>query len=767
MRQLTLRGVAVVAVLGMQTLGISGAAERPWVPADSVGMRFIASNFEQPQSTYHTVIHGSAVGWSPDEQYILFVDWRGRLESDSNIYTLRVYRVEDLREWFARVRGRTAAPLEPYRAVALETKSSSLPAMHNVRWSADSKTVAFLGPDADGSDRLQVYQLDVLSGAVEAVTAHPHKIIEFASEVGCVLFRDEVRQEPAAWRYPLEAIERGPYGWILPASRTGLNPMRRVYVTCEKEAPRPVNGREIGADWIWPSLDGTYAVVLSPTGPKEYLLLDLKTGHVRSLLGAPVTKPFFSAPGSNRLITPAVGALWWPGRASRLILLGVQVPQSTGMSPASSNEGQGYVVEYEIESGQWKIIGPMVSGTGSGQRYVKEAVWLHPGRELRVRYEAVSDGRPLGEVRYRKDASGGWTALPVEGAEPQSLTVQLRQGMNDPPRVTVSDGRRELPLTAPDPALHGVRRARTETFQWQAPDKVMSGGLTLPFGHQAGEPVPLVIQAYHYLPEFFLPDGPILGVDAAQTYAARGIAVLQMPIDSVGIRFEGATLVGRIDAAISALAERGLIDPTRVGLVGFSRAGYQTYYAITHPGRWPLAAAACVDSFTGSYTSYLLSMVALPSSSVFERGPGGSFWEKKQEWLEHETSFNVDRVRTPALFTTHGHGVDPLRGDDAWIVQQTLGAFNRTGKPLEYLILQSGSHPVQRPHERLALSEAIVDWNVYWLQGYEDPDPRKAAQYARWRPKRAQQEQVLRSLAQQERTSRHEHTEMDGGSPSS
>src|SRR3546814_5971803 len=41
-------------------------------------------------------------------------------------------------------------------------------------------------------------------------------------------------------------------------------------------------------------------------------------------------------------------------------------------------------------------------------------------------------------------------------------------------------------------------------------------------------------------------------------------------------------------------------------------------------------------------------------------------------------------------------------------------------------------HQKFQPRHKLAVYERNVDWFRFWLQGYEDPDPAKAAQYARW-----------------------------------
>ena len=74
----------------------------------------------------------------------------------------------------------------------------------------------------------------------------------------------------------------------------------------------------------------------------------------------------------------------------------------------------------------------------------------------------------------------------------------------------------------------------------------------------------------------------------------------------------------------------------------------------------------------------------------------------------------------------------------------SIGAFaalRHLNKPVDLIMLQPGTHVMTNPRQRL-LSESInVDWFRFWLQDYEDPDPTKAGQYARWRELRKLQEQ--------------------------
>lgn len=747
--------LAVKCLLGLGCVLLGAAAhagERPWLPADSVGMRYFAHHQAAPQVRTAVPSSTSAVVPSPDGKYFFFVSRHGVQASDANVYELAVYEADAVRRWLVARSDEQESSLRPYLVAAFESSSSVLPGIVYAQWTVDSAAIVFLGMSENG--RLQVYRLEIGSGRIRQLTHHAQEIEWIGVGTRCALFQEHVKYSPSPWRYPVDVLEQRTFGrsttWSIPADEVRGRAKRTVYAFCDERVPQPLNSEISTTSPLSFSPDEPLAVASSKKGwPPQFVLLDLEHARVESLLDVPVGSRLVKVGGekvqyAQRL--PFPHALWVPGHR-RVILVNTTVPTRPGESLGSAMDG--YIVDYDLESGRWTALEPMVgdSGEPGGQgRYVVEVGWLSRGRELLVRYAAVTDERAVSGTVFALGPDG-WERRTVDAAvrlpEPsvEGVSVVLRQSANEPPRIVVSDGRQERTLTEPDPALRGIERAPVEPFQWQTPTGVtLTGGLTLPTSVPGTEPVPLVIQVYYYIPELFLPDGGIPGIDVAQSLAARGMAVLQMAMDS-SPNDEGAEFVGRVDAAIEVLAQQGLIDPRRVGASGFSRAGYQVYYAITHPDRWPLAAAVCADSFTGSYTEYLFDAARYPKADAFEKSPGGSFWERKAAWLEHETSFNVDRVQTPVLFTSHslGGARDPLTP----IGIETLGAFQRNERPIEYLLLPQADHQVQRPQEQLALSEAVVDWMAFWLQGYEDPSPHKAVQYARWRPMRAQQERVV------------------------
>jgi len=58
-------------------------------------------------------------------------------------------------------------------------------------------------------------------------------------------------------------------------------------------------------------------------------------------------------------------------------------------------------------------------------------------------------------------------------------------------------------------------------------------------------------------------------------------------------------------------------------------------------------------------------------------------------------------------------------------------------KPVDLLYFRGGAHVLAQPQERRISQEMNVDWYDFWLNGHEDPDPAKRAQYTRWLALRA------------------------------
>jgi len=497
----------------------------------------------------------------------------------------------------------------------------------------------------------------------------------------------------------------------------------------------------------------------------QFLLVDLRTLETTPMLDAPIGDP--TRDRSSYTANPY--AVW--SKDSRYVFLVNTALPISGEAPERQSEG--YVVAYEISSGTWSVLEPFHGRSGERTRIGE--VTILPGRTTRLAIERTTQTfpeKPVARTLYTlrrgrwigsedKQLSEPPRAEPYEEAPTIKLvsgvTVRVHESANTPPNVLATIRDRTLPLLPPDPALQGVWRAPVQAISWQEEDgRTVNGGLMLPRNFAIGHPVPLVIEAYYWSPNDFRPSGEAHTVYGGQALVSHGIAVLALPIPAVDQNWrdkigtaEGDWFVRRLDTAINKLVDAGYVDPSRVGLSGFSRGGMGVFHAITNPQKVDFAAAVVGDTAAYAFGQY----VYWGSYSDLDRGilggfaedqelvMGGGFWGPAHDaWLARDPMLNADRGRAALLVAE--------ASSDPWQARLWLGAFRLNRRPLEYLLLPRANHQYQRPREQEAAMQATVDWMGFWLLGREDSDPAKVAQNARWRRMREQNDQRQFSRAQ-------------------
>ena len=139
-------------------------------------------------------------------------------------------------------------------------------------------------------------------------------------------------------------------------------------------------------------------------------------------------------------------------------------------------------------------------------------------------------------------------------------------------------------------------------------------------------------------------------------------------------------------------------------------------------------AASITDGITVGYLDYL-ECVGLPSGFCEDKiGIIGAqpFGNGLAQWVKESPDFHIDRVSAPLrVVATRGPGVSEM-----WEPYALLEAMH---KPVDLIVLNTREHVLEDPVMRLVAQTGNVDWFRFWLQGYEDPDPAKKSQYARWR----------------------------------
>ncbi|HEU0116513.1 MAG TPA: S9 family peptidase [Thermomicrobiales bacterium] len=255
-----------------------------------------------------------------------------------------------------------------------------------------------------------------------------------------------------------------------------------------------------------------------------------------------------------------------------------------------------------------------------------------------------------------------------------------------------------------------------ETVRWTSADGVeVEGMLTLPAGYEPGKRCPLVVQI-HGGPFWRWDDRVMLDWhDWAQLLASRGIAVLlPNPRGSTAYGAAHQALLqddvggGEAQDLISgaqAMVERGIADPDRLGIGGWSWGGYLTAWTITQ-----------TDIFRAAVMGAgLANMVSdhgqddIPSMNLLIY-PGQPYEHPEAYWQASPIR-HAANIKTPTLIL-HGDAdarVHPAQGMEYHRALKTLGV------PVEFVRYPREGHPIKERAHQIDLMRRVAAWCRRWL----------------------------------------------------
>lgn len=339
------------------------------------------------------------------------------------------------------------------------------------------------------------------------------------------------------------------------------------------------------------------------------------------------------------------------------------------------------------------------------------AVLWNAGEEtLLERVEADSgEAKPL----TRKGLAIAQFALSADG---QRVVASGSTPARPSALFSAKAGEAFTPLTTHNEALlDGLEIAEREAIAWKGADDWPIGGvLTYPLGYQTGQRYPLVVY----------PHGGPEGVslldwnDRAQMLAARGFAVLQPNYRGSGgrgVRFSKGDqndLGGRefddILGGIDLLAQRGMIDPERVGIGGWSYGGYLSAWAATkHSARFRAAIMGAGISNWVSFTG--MSDIPHEMSLVH-----WNLWPHDNYEIVWDRSplSKIANAQTPTLIL-HGAADDRVPPGQAFEMRQAL--LHR-GVPVQLVLYPRAGHGVRERAHQLDLNTRWLDWFDRYLK---------------------------------------------------
>lgn len=208
-----------------------------------------------------------------------------------------------------------------------------------------------------------------------------------------------------------------------------------------------------------------------------------------------------------------------------------------------------------------------------------------------------------------------------------------------------------------NPQIKQWKLGRQKVVRWRNHQgEEMEGLVLLPVDYRKGHRYPLILDLY----PMQLDDlkGALSG---NQAWASRGYAIFwpNAPAPHVwpnAFTSEAYSLSAKgpegwkvtyddVMSGVDALIQRGIVDPDRMGLYGFSNGGGVVNYLVTQTNRF-----RCAVSVAGAVSDWLRPALLGGESAFMEELEGGADpWSNPEPFIELSAVFRLKEVATPVL----------------------------------------------------------------------------------------------------------------------
>lgn len=270
-------------------------------------------------------------------------------------------------------------------------------------------------------------------------------------------------------------------------------------------------------------------------------------------------------------------------------------------------------------------------------------------------------------------------------------------------------------VTNVNPQIAEWKLPQLSVVSWKgAGGQTVEGILELPHDYKKGDKLPLVVEIHGgpttatlYKLQYWIYGRTLL--------PGRGYAVLcpnYRGSTGYGDKFT-TDLIGRendldvedILKGVDALVERGIADPDRLAVSGWSNGGYLTNCIITKTNRFKAAisGAGIIDAVMewGSNDEPAYTM-------VFKQGFP---WNAAEKYHKASPTYQLDRVKTPTLIHV-GANDERCPPGQSRMLYRALKEYNKT--PTELIVYPGEGHGISKLRNR----RAKMEWDLAWLDRY-------------------------------------------------
>lgn len=254
------------------------------------------------------------------------------------------------------------------------------------------------------------------------------------------------------------------------------------------------------------------------------------------------------------------------------------------------------------------------------------------------------------------------------------------------------------------------------TLRWNSSDGTsIEGVLYLPASYREGMQLPLVLNIHGGPAGSFTNSFRASNhVWTGQGYAllcpnVRGSSGYDDELLRGNMRDIGGGDYQDLMTGVDQLIERGLVDPERMGVRGWSYGGILGGWTITQTDRFRAASlGAMVSDWTSEYGPGFNHDVRLWYI-------GGTPWENPEAWRERSSLTHIANVQTPTILF---HGMSDTTDTEPQSMMY-FQALKDRGVECRYLRFPREGHGIREPRHRRALDAAELAWFQQHVLGQE------------------------------------------------
>ena len=574
----------------------------------------------------------------------------------------------------------------------------------DLEWSPDGRWITFLR-EVDGSSQVHAIRPD--GGEAQILSKHGASIGNHAwsPDGASIVFTAPEGDDPAAKArketYGEFTVVRRDYRyaqvWTLAVAEALVSPAKGRQRTRGTE--RHVQGFDVSPDGARVAFAATRTPDLVDGGTADIFVLDLAGDTVRPLVvqPGPDTGPVWSPDGTRLAFGSAMREPRYFHANGR-----VAVVDAAGGTPVSVTD----TFDEDPQLVAWTPTGLFVSGL---QKTASHLFRVDPAARTLTRVSSP-DALMLQSASFSAD---GRTVAFIAGTASTLPEVHVSDVTTFAPRVLTTRSTRLQPWTL----------ATREVISWKSQDgEPIEGVLIKPRDFDPSRKYPLLCVIHGGPTGIDRPQAIDARYYPADLWAARGALVLKVNyrgsagygqrFRQLNVRNLGVGDAWDVLSGIDALIAKGMVDPTRLGCMGWSQGGYISAFLTTSTTRFK---AISVGAGISNWATYYYNTDITPFTIQYlDADPAAD----PEIYRKTSPMTFVKGAKTPTLIQ---HGEFDRRVPIANAYELRQGLQDR-GVPVEMVVYKGFGHGLTKPKAMRAAMQHNLQWFNHHIFGDPAPD---------------------------------------------